>query len=363
MSTEIENRVCNDLAKLQKLLVGVEIREDVKLDDLLKLLDENPGCFVTVSASNIKIRSAINVRIAKVTSRFGALPTDIVLRAATSMRSIDRAYIFLLTLKNAHRFELVKFNYRGAFPRAKEISHIRAAKENLNRLTINTPLNIQIMSSSTYAINDILDIPGYPKADFAFAYNKFPLIYISHKDEGRFAGKSDSFRQYAGISKFCLGIYAQHPEIIALKDQLRRGFANAGFSMADMRKGSYFAKKIESRDITMAALFGRNFANDAASVDNVDAIIQGPVSFDDLGNGKFALRASHIIAHPRHCNGHLELHDNFTPYFMVTKSRDAHQCFQNTRISIWPHNTAVKRGLENFKSFFIDKEYASFRSN
>lgn len=358
--SDLELNIKKDLEQLKEILSHLEAPPylDSRFMNLETILTDNPDCFITVAPSCLKIRSNSNDRLAKIDADFNGAPKDIGLRLTAGMRNKDIAYMFLLALEANDKWDLVKFNYRGSQPRAKEITMLSKVKDTLSTLTAKGPITIRL-GSSTWLIDDIENVPKVPKADFVFTLNGVPQIHVSYKHYNKQTSLVNSFRQYSGISKFCLGDFAYHEEINSLISDLHNGFTEAGFKIKNMRRGSYFAKSISDEKLICASMFGKEYENTESNIHNADAILQGDIKFVPNGN-EFILDSCNTIHNPRHTNGILLRDKDFDPHFIVIKSSYCHQHFENVRISIWPCNAAVKKGLDNFRKFFIDKNFQAF---
>lgn len=362
MSTkDLEKQIETDLAHLKELLSTLEApqRFDQRLHDLVQILLNNPGCFVTVAPTALKIRSKKDERLAKVDADFKGVPDDIGVRITRGMRNKDLAYMFLLGLQANSMWKRVKFNYRNSQPRQKEITLISKLQDDMHKLCTDGPI-LLMLGGKTLEINGVVDVPNVPKADFAFTLDGVPCIYISHKDKAENATHSDSFRQYGGITKFCLDELAGHEEILTFKSELADGFTKSGLELKNMRKGSYFAKRIDSKELILASIFGKDYLSPISSIHNVDIILHGDVNLQMI-DGKYVIESSHQLLHPRHLQTEFELTEEFEPHLIVMKSTHCHQGFKNARIAIWPKNKSVVRGLANFKKFFVDGDYDSFK--
>lgn len=358
----LEKQIQSDLETLKEVLSHIDLPDafDPRLIRLSSIVESDETCYVTVAASAIKIRSASGERLAKIDAQFTCDFCALEKRFITGLFNRDVAYLFLLALQANGKFDIVKFDYKGSTPLAKEAKCISNLRDEMLS-SMDGPGKIQLGTLSVL-IDGVANVPNNPKADFAFTINHVPSIFISHKDNGNKQKLANSFRQYGGLSKFSLGELSNHEEILELKAELQKGFSAAGFSLSSMRKGSYFAKRIESDDLIKAAIFGRNYDSCVASIHNVDALIQGDIVLADV-DGIFNLQCSHLLVHPRHNNGELIIQEEFAPHFMIMKSQNTNQWFNQCRLSIWPKNDVTLRGISNFKTFFVDGEYEKFHFN
>jgi len=129
-------------------------------------------------------------------------------------------------------------------------------------------------------------VKGFPKADFTLDNsNGEPVIFLSHK-----AGSTAKhFQQYGGLSEF-----ADHPEVKEFVASVKEELENPD----QMVPGSGFKKAIESKDLIQKAVYGKEFEPGRNfGVDNVQALVQGPVEIKKSGNTYF-LDSNHTVLNP-----------------------------------------------------------------
>jgi len=127
-----------------------------------------------------------------------------------------------------------------------------------------------------YKVVNVESTPGTPKSDFHFRdINGNMVGFVSHKD-----GNSPSaIQQWGGISERGEPILAAHPETKAFVETLRAMYPGG------IPPATTVARKIQDRNLRMKAVYGNQYtANAKPSTQNVDILLQGNVSIQQIGN-------------------------------------------------------------------------------
>jgi len=151
-------------------------------------------------------------------------------------------------------------------------------------------------------VDDIETTSGVPKSDFSFTYKGTPVIFISHKD----GKKPTDFQQYGGITCKAGKSICKHEEIEKFVSDMKEKFPDGV-----KPKQSYY-RKINSKDLKLMSIYGADYG-EKFGVDNVHAILQGKVELDNIGDGTYKIKASHVMY-----NGELpEENSGYDPMFYL----------------------------------------------
>ena len=150
--------------------------------------------------------------------------------------------------------------------------------------------------STIYSVTpDALNVPKTPKADFTIGSGK-NKIYISHK-----AGMSPTdFGQWSGITSKA-GIIHKDPEVKEFGDILRKILGE--LKIKEYPSKIDIQKEIQTPQLMLQAVFGKDYGKAKSSADNVDFVIQGDVTLqpalsletDEL-TGNFRIGGANIFS-------------------------------------------------------------------
>ena len=150
--------------------------------------------------------------------------------------------------------------------------------------------------STVYSVTpDALNVLKTPKADFSIGSGK-NKIYISHK-----AGMSPKdFGQWSGITSKA-GIIHQDPEVKEFGDILRKILGE--LNIKEYPSKIDIQKEIQTPQLMLQAVFGKDYGKAKSSEDNVDFVVQGDITLqpalsletDEL-TGNFRIGGTNIFS-------------------------------------------------------------------
>jgi hypothetical protein len=141
------------------------------------------------------------------------------------------------------------------------------------------------IDGNLYKVDSIKSTPGTPKSDFHFEFRGVPNVFISHKK-----GKSPrDFQQYSGTSLKAGINISQHPEVVRFVSAIKKRFPEG------LSSGQSFYRKIKDPELMKLAVYGPEYGGDFG-IDNVQALLQGPVTFERMGAGStYSLKSNHTL--------------------------------------------------------------------
>jgi len=201
-------------------------------------------------------------------------------------------------------------------------------------------------------VDDVKNIDGTPKADFALSYKGEHVVFISHK-----AGSTPKdAQQYGGMTcKSGKGI-CESDEVSEFVARVKERFPD-GF-----KSRQFYYKKIDDEEVKLMAIYGGDYG-EAFGKDNVHVYLQGRIKLENKENNVYTLEANH-----RMYNGYLPaVGDPYEPMFYVRFSGSrpsGNYGVKNSRFMIVPRGLIKSKiqQQENLRSNIaqLDKTERSF---
>ncbi len=195
-------------------------------------------------------------------------------------------------------------------------------KENIALAGINQelntsgPINVHVAGDTYKGITKATTVVGVPKADFTLDTENGPVIFLSHKD----GTTPKHFQQYGGFKGF-----EEHKEIIAFVESVRTATNGA------LERKQSFKRALLSEEIKRKAVYGLGFGDKEFHKDNCQAILQGPVKFEEQESGDYTIICNHQVSNPDIPSGLYE------PMLYVTFRSDRNNMgIKNARFGIYP---------------------------
>jgi len=182
---------------------------------------------------------------------------------------------------------------------------IQSILESTGQSSINVEVNEEVYQNIIGAKTQ----PGTPKSDFNLVNSQGqPVVFISHKKAGGKGADAKDFIRWSGFTQ-----YANHPEVKAFNEALLK------FLQENDLKGvppkTKFIAPIKDDKLTRKLIYGPNYGGEY-SKDNVNIILQGKMSLEDIGDNTYKLSAQHILAPPDLPEG------DYTPYLTSSYRSD-----------------------------------------
>ena len=144
-------------------------------------------------------------------------------------------------------------------------------------------------------------VPGTPTADFRLTDKSGNHIYLSHK-----AGSSvKDFQQFSGTTQ-----HAEHPAVQRLVKHIKSQHGGEGSKMGGTIATKLDRSNPEDNKLLHKAAFGVEHGSGRHGINNVHAIVQGPVSLTKHKQGHFEITANHVYENrggkgslPKHIEG------------------------------------------------------------
>lgn len=142
-------------------------------------------------------------------------------------------------------------------------------------------INIKVGSKIYKDCVRITNQSGTPKSDFNIEnIENTPVVFISHKD----GSKPKDFPRWGGFSK-----YINHSEVADFIKKVKESIEDNTLS-----SGQNFYKKIDDEDLKRKIVFGKNFGTPNFGIDNVNCVIQGNISFEEVDKDTYVLQGTKI---------------------------------------------------------------------
>lgn len=186
-------------------------------------------------------------------------------------------------------FDLAKtptFGGKGSGPEHSGLRYEQIAIGQLNDFisTLGEPIDIKLNDTLYENITEVLDIKGTPTADFAFASNKKPLIFISHKN----GTTPKDFQQYSGF-KYFIDKYKEVRDFVQAVAESEYYIDNS------LERRTLLTRKIVSDDLKREAVYGFNSGNYGPN--NCQLLIQGDIWLEKEDN-HYEIKGTKLISNP-----------------------------------------------------------------
>ena len=203
------------------------------------------------------------------------------------------------------------FSGRSQNTTAAEDEEIRIIRESLSKLKEklgSDSVNLQI-GKNYYQVVDVESTPGTPKSDFHFRdVNGRMVGFVSHKD----GSSPTAIQQWGGITQRGEPVLAAHPETKAFVETCRQMFPDG------IPPATTVARRIKDKNLKLQSVYGSGYsANARSSIQNVDLLLQGRVSLQNVSGNKYRL----VAAAQTHKNGE-DLTGGNEPVFMAIYKGD-----------------------------------------
>jgi len=192
---------------------------------------------------------------------------------------------------------------------------LQEIKKRTNKKYVNVRLNNII-----YPVVSVVDSSFKHKSDFNFIdVNGNNIFYISHKD-GR---TPRDFQQWSGTSKKFQKSIFEHPET-------QNFISTIKLMGSELPRATTIARRINSDFLKQMAIYGINFGN-TTGLDNVDAVLQGTLSFKNIGDCYMLTASNSVINNPQVPS------ESYEPIFLAVHKKDrSDHGIKNARITISP---------------------------
>jgi hypothetical protein len=234
----------------------------------------------------------------------------------------------LLPTKNGNRVKLTDLYKDSEFSNRSQNTTIKQdlevyslnnklqeIKKRTNKQYVNVRLNNII-----HPVVSVVDSSFKHKSDFNFIdVNGNDIFYISHKD-GR---TPKDFQQWSGTSKKFQKSIFEHSETQSFISTIK----TMGF---ELPRATTIARRINSDFLKQMAIYGINFGS-TTGLDNVDAVLQGTLSFKNIGDCYMLVASNSVINNPQVPS------ESYEPIFLAVHKKDrSDHGIKNARITISP---------------------------
>jgi len=234
----------------------------------------------------------------------------------------------ILPTKNANKVKLTELYKDSEFSNRSQNTTIKQDLEvyslnnklqEIKKITNKKYVNVRL-NNIIHPVVSVVDSSFRHKSDFNFIdINGNNIFYISHKD-GR---TPKDFQQWSGTSKKFQKSIFEHPEtqnfILTIK-ALR----------SELPRTTTIARRINSDFLKQMAIYGINFGSETG-LDNVDAVLQGNLSFKNIGDCYMLVASHNAIYNPQVPS------ESYEPIFLAVHKKDrSDHGIKNARITISP---------------------------
>jgi len=190
-------------------------------------------------------------------------------------------------------------------------------------------VDIKFGGETYYDIVKVVNVKENQKADFAFATNKGPVLFLSYKP----GSSAKSFHHYggvAGISSDTVDKFAA--AVLKITPGLKKGGPEYGIELT----------KDADSDLILKAMYGSNYGSKQYGINNVQGIVQGD-NIQLVGNGNpYTIQAAHILIPPTIPT------DDYAPWLAASFAGDRHQGgIKNCRLRVVTSTARGKNNLVN----------------
>ena len=228
-------------------------------------------------------------------------------------------------------FDLAKtptFGGKGSGPESAGLRYEQIAMGKLNNFIkqLGEPLNIKLDGKLYEGITHVKDIKGTPTADFAFASDKGPLIFISHKN----GTTPKDFQQYSGF-KYFIDKYDE------VRDFVKTVAESEYYTDRTLNRKTLLTRPIISDELKREAIYGHNSGD--FGVNNCQLLIQGDIWLDKVED-YYEVKGSKLIKNPDIPQG------SYEPVMIVSyRSNMSSMGLRNARFGIYAkdrYNNAIQ---------------------
>ena len=234
------------------------------------------------------------------------------------LKSGDKLFLFDKNDKKYSITAVAKTTDLGGKGKGGTLGPERAAIADLQQQLdqIGKPITIVFNEVSYANITKVVNIKENQKADFAFATDSKPLLFISYKP----GSTVKSIISYGGISS----ISEKSRDVKAFVDAIKN-------KVTDFKGLGYeFSVPINDKGVILRSMYGSDFGSKEYGMNNVQAIMQGDIKLVDKGN-TYIIEANHIITSPEIPDG------EYTPVLNARYAGDRNQMgINHCRIGIVP---------------------------
>ena len=182
---------------------------------------------------------------------------------------------------------------------------IQSILESTNQPSIDVEINGKIYQDIIGAKTQ----PGAPKSDFNLINSQGqPIVFISHKKAGGKGADAKDFIRWSGFTQ-----YANHPEVKAFNEALLKFLQENDLNGIPPK--TKFIAPIKDDKLTRELVYGPNYGGEY-NKDNVNIILQGKISLENIKDNTYKLSAQHVLAPPALPEG------DYTPYLTSSYRSD-----------------------------------------